>query len=65
MMDWPENIDLEKMVVAAAPFGGPIAVTKDWKQFHRVSGSSSTKPVIHIFTASGNIISTINVRIFI
>lgn len=63
-MDWPENIDLEKMVVAAAPFGGPIAVTRDWKQFHKVSGPT-TKPVIHIFSSSSNIISTINVSNFL
>lgn len=57
-MDFPENIKLEQMKVYAAPFAGPIAITKDPKQ---ITKTSSSKPVIYIFTSSGNLISTINV----
>lgn len=59
-MDFPDNVDLEHSKVYAAPFGGPIAITKDQKQMTK-SGPSS-KPVIYIFTSSGRLLSTINVR---
>lgn len=58
-MEFPDNINLEHMNVYAAPFGGPIAVTKDPKQV--VKAGATSKPVIHIFTSSGQLISTINV----
>lgn len=57
-MEFPENVDLESMNVYAASFGGPIAVTKDTK---KLTKASSAKPIIYIFTSSGNLISTINV----
>lgn len=60
-MEWPDNTDLDKMFVAAAPFGGPIALSKDWRQFQKLTGTS-TKPKIHIFTAAGHLISTIDVN---
>lgn len=57
-MDWP-GLDLGQMFVAAAPYGGPLAVVRDWKQF--VKATTSGKPVIKIFTCSGNLLATINV----
>ncbi|EAT37446.1 AAEL010559-PA [Aedes aegypti] len=59
-MDWPASINLEHMTVHAAPYGGPIALVKDTKQFLKLSGGESTKPVIRIFNCSGRLISTIN-----
>uniref|UniRef100_A0A336MYR0 Vacuolar protein sorting-associated protein 16 homolog n=1 Tax=Culicoides sonorensis TaxID=179676 RepID=A0A336MYR0_CULSO len=56
-VDWP-GVDLRQMFVAAAPYGGPIAVVRDWKQFVKVA--TSGKPVLKIFTCSGNLLSTIN-----
>lgn len=57
-MEWPESIDLDKMKLHAAPYGGPIAITKNPKQIPK---SGIVKPVISIFTSSGVLISTINV----
>lgn len=57
-MELPDNVDLEMMNVYAASFGGPIAVV-DPKQLSKTGPGS--KPVIHIFTSSGQRISTINV----
>ncbi|XP_065092483.1 vacuolar protein sorting-associated protein 16 homolog [Ochlerotatus camptorhynchus] len=59
-MDWPANINLENMAVHAAPYGGPIALVRDSKQFLKVSGGESAKPVIRIFNCFGKLTSTIN-----
>lgn len=59
-VDWP-GLDLGQMFVAAAPYGGPLAVVRDWKQF--VKATTSGKPVIKIFTCSGNLLATINVSV--
>lgn len=59
-MDFPDDIgSLETMKVFAAPFGGPIAITRDPGQLRKAG--SSNKPVIFIFSSSGNLISKINV----
>lgn len=58
-MDWPASINLEHMTVHAASYGGPIALVKDFKQFLKLSGTGSTKPVIRIFNCSGKLISSI------
>lgn len=58
-MAWPPETDLEKMNVYAAPHGGPMAIVRDPTQFVKITGS--TKPLIQIFTASGQLISTIAV----
>lgn len=64
-MDWPASINLEQMTVHASSYGGPIALIKDFKQFLKLSGTASTKPVIRIFNCSGKHISSINVSIFL
>lgn len=64
-MNWSSDTELEQMKVAAAPYGGPIAVVRDSASFIKVGGSSSIKPVIRIYTASGQLISTINVNILL
>lgn len=58
-MDWPQNADLEQMVVYAAPYGGPIAIVKDPTQFVKVSAQN--KPMIRIFTSAGRLLSKIQV----
>lgn len=60
-MDWPATINLEQMTVHAASYGGPVALVKDFKQFLKLSGSGSAKPVIRIFNCAGKLISSINV----
>lgn len=58
-MEWPPETELEQMTVCAAPYGGPMAIVRDSQQFTKVTGSA--KPIIRIFTASGNLISSITV----
>lgn len=58
-MEWSPDTDLENMIVSSAAYGGPLAIVRDPHKYTRVSGIS--KPVIRIFTASGQIISKINV----
>lgn len=61
-MQWAVDTDLYQMQVIAAPYGGPMAIVRDSKEFIKVGGST-VKPIIRIFTASGNLLSMINVRI--
>lgn len=61
-MQWPDDTQLHQMAVIAAPYGGPMAIVRDSKQFIKVGGST-VKPVIRIFTAAGNQLAAINVRI--
>lgn len=58
-MEFPDEINLDQMKVFAAPFGGPIAITKDPGQV--IKAGVSAKPVIFIYSSSGNLISKINV----
>lgn len=60
-MEWSPDTELIQMNVFAAPYGGPMAVIRDAKEFVKLGGSS-VKPIIRIFTASGHAISSINVR---
>lgn len=55
-MEWPAETELDQMDVFAAPYGGPIAIVRPPKV-----GGATTKPIIRIFTASGNLISSISV----
>uniref|UniRef100_T1IUZ1 Vacuolar protein sorting-associated protein 16 homolog n=1 Tax=Strigamia maritima TaxID=126957 RepID=T1IUZ1_STRMM len=57
-MEWRNHVNLDEFVLSAAPFGGPIALIRDEKKFVKQQGSS-TKPTIHIFSASGNFISSL------
>lgn len=61
-MQWPVDTELQQMMVAAAPYGGPMAIVRDAKEFIKVGGST-LKPVIRIYTSSGVLLSTINVSI--
>ena len=59
-MGWVEQIDLQELKVAVAPFGGPIAVIRNEKKFTPVQ--TSGKPIIHIYSPSGERKSSIKVR---
>lgn len=59
-LTWPSDVNLSQMNVAAAPFGGPIAIVRNAKKLIEVGGATS-KPTIRIFTASGNVLATIEV----
>lgn len=56
-MAWQNEVNLENMSVAAAPYGGPIALIRDRKKFVKVQGIG--KPIISIYSASGKNISSI------
>lgn len=60
-MEWPSDMDLSIMNVAAAPYGGPLAIVRNAKEFVKVGGASM-KPTINIFTASGQLKSSIHVN---
>jgi len=56
-MQW-EDIDLSKMVVAGARFGGPVAVIRDEGKLVRL-GAEAAHPILKIFSASGRLMSAI------
>nr|XP_015927027.1 vacuolar protein sorting-associated protein 16 homolog [Parasteatoda tepidariorum] len=56
-MQWADQVNLSDFIVAAAPFGGPIALTQDRKKFQKVQ--TINKSYIYIYSASGQPISTI------
>ncbi|VVC94449.1 unnamed protein product [Leptidea sinapis] len=56
-MVWSMDEGLGNMIVAGAPYGGPIALVRDRKQLVRVM--TTAKPVITIYNGVGNIISKI------
>ncbi|CAB4035540.1 vacuolar sorting-associated 16 homolog [Paramuricea clavata] len=53
-MAWKDEIDITKYHIAAAPYGGPIALLK--KQM-RLSGA---KPLIYIYSAAGRLMANAN-----
>ncbi|KAG6441802.1 hypothetical protein O3G_MSEX001993 [Manduca sexta] len=57
MMNWKMDEGLGNMIVCGAPYGGPMAVMRDKKQFVQIK--TTTKPVITIYNCAGNIISKI------
>lgn len=57
-MEWPAETELAQMNVVAAPYGGPMAIVRQTTKV-----GVSPKPIIRIFTASGHLISTIQVTI--
>lgn len=62
-MQWSPETEFNFMSVSAAPYGGPIALVRDSAQFTKVTTGTS-KPIIRIFTASGNLISSFTVFFF-
>ncbi|XP_028391423.1 vacuolar protein sorting-associated protein 16 homolog [Dendronephthya gigantea] len=53
-MAWKGEIDITKYHIAAAPYGGPIALSK---KHMRMSGA---KPLISIYSAAGRLMADIN-----
>eukprot|EP01006_Ploeotia_vitrea_P014258 TRINITY_DN3823_c0_g1_i1.p1 TRINITY_DN3823_c0_g1~~TRINITY_DN3823_c0_g1_i1.p1 ORF type:complete len:855 (+),score=458.50 TRINITY_DN3823_c0_g1_i1:18-2582(+) len=59
-MQWlDEGIDLDKYVVACAPYGGPVALVRDTKKVLLVGHDDDelVHPILHIFATSGKRIS--------
>ncbi|KND02893.1 tethering complex subunit VPS16 [Spizellomyces punctatus DAOM BR117] len=55
LMLW-KDMDLSKFIVAAAPYGGPIAMIRDDKKILSLQ-NQTIKPVMHIYTSSGKLIN--------
>ncbi|XP_075231443.1 vacuolar protein sorting 16 [Lycorma delicatula] len=57
-MEWQEDpeINLDRIVIAAAKYGGPIAVVRDRSKIVKVQMTG--KPIISIFSSSGKLISS-------
>ncbi len=60
-MGWADQVDLSRFIVAAAAYGGPIALIRDENKIQKVQGS--TKPIIYMFTAAGREMASIRVNI--
>ncbi|KAI9204231.1 Vps16, N-terminal region-domain-containing protein [Polychytrium aggregatum] len=54
---WSE-VDIENSIIAAAPFGGPLAVIRNDTKLHELR-TKSTKPTLSIYTSSGELLSRI------
>ncbi|KAK6182738.1 hypothetical protein SNE40_010352 [Patella caerulea] len=54
-MDWNGLLELNQYMIAAAPYGGPIALMKDDKKTGRVS--TNVKPIINVYNAAGKPLS--------
>ena len=59
-MEWSPDIDIENIVITAAPYGGPIAIVRDRKKLIKVQ--TTGKPIITIFSSPGLQISSILVN---
>lgn len=57
-MQWSNRpeLDLSRYIVAAAPFGGPIALFRDDRVLLELHAAESTKALIEIFSSSGQCI---------
>nr|CAG4640641.1 EOG090X01BU [Eulimnadia texana] len=56
-MGWSDQVNLQDLIVAVAPYGGCIAVVRNERKFTRVQVSG--KPSVFIFSAAGELISSI------
>lgn len=59
-MSWVPGIDVDNMLICPAQYGGPIAVVRDRKKLVKVQVTA--KPVITIFSSSGEKMGAILVR---
>lgn len=56
-MEWANAFNMENVIVTSCSFGGPLAVRRDPKKIVKVQGSG--KPTIYIYTAAGELVSSI------
>lgn len=56
-LEWGDLIDLSKYVVAAAPYGGPLALMRDDSNNPNIS--ASVKPMISVYTSAGKLVNTL------
>ncbi|XP_071976977.1 vacuolar protein sorting-associated protein 16 homolog [Engystomops pustulosus] len=55
-MEWNIKEEFKDCLVAVGPYGGPIALMKNYL---KKEGGSSTRPVLEIYSASGVLLSTL------
>ncbi|KKK27329.1 hypothetical protein P175DRAFT_0529206 [Aspergillus ochraceoroseus IBT 24754] len=55
-----EDVELENYIVAAAPYGGAIALHRDESKPFRFKDAQTTKSNIDIYSRSGNLINRLN-----
>lgn len=60
-MAWHQEINLEHLIVASAPYGGPIAVRRNDRKLVKIQGSA--QPTIRIFSGSGKQLTTFKVSL--
>ncbi|KAF9114225.1 hypothetical protein BGX27_011427 [Mortierella sp. AM989] len=54
-----EQVDLSKFMIAAAPFGGPLALVRDDRKVLLLQKQQPVKPSINLYTSSGDTMGTI------
>jgi len=57
--EWGGGMNISDLLVKAAPYGGPIAIT--WPQDGKKVSQSPRNPVIFVFSAAGKRLGTIQV----
>ena len=57
-MGWQRDVNMDQVVVAVAPYGGLIAITRDRSKIVKIHGSGT---VISIYSGSGRHIASIKV----
>ncbi|ORZ25759.1 hypothetical protein BCR42DRAFT_14265 [Absidia repens] len=60
-LSWNQS-DLSKFMIAAAQYGGPIAMIRDDKKVLLLQKQQPIKPTIYMHTASGKLIDQIQVQ---
>lgn len=58
-MGWHQDVNMDKVIADAAPYGGPIAIRRDETKIVKVRGTGQS--IIAIFTGSGRQIASIKV----
>ncbi|XP_052805418.1 vacuolar protein sorting-associated protein 16 homolog [Mya arenaria] len=54
-LEWGDQIDLSKFIVAAAPYGGPLALLQDISSNPNIG--TTVRPLLTVFTSAGKMIS--------
>lgn len=57
-MGWRNEVNMDNIVMAAAPYGGPIATKRDENKIVKGSG----QPIISIYSGSGKQMASIKVQ---
>ncbi|KAK2169318.1 hypothetical protein LSH36_11g09017 [Paralvinella palmiformis] len=53
-LDWFEKVNLQKCMIAAAPYGGPVAMMRDDRKLQKMT---TVPPIVYIYSSAGKEIS--------